>query len=216
MKPAVLRFAAPVFLLFAVAVFLHFYGGTDVIPTRTVFALFPYELGPWSGTDLAIDPEELDVLKPTDYLSRDYVTKDDRDPHISLFIPYFASQRTGDAIHSPQNCVPGAGWTPVESIHVTLSLPGHGPFPVTRYIVAKGDERDMVLYWYWAHDRGVASEYWAKYYLVADSMRMHRSDGALVRIITPMYSGETAETAEQRLLPFAAQVVPLLGDYIPR
>jgi EpsI family protein len=104
----------------------------------------------------------------------------------------------------------------VESSRVTLSLPGHSPFPANRYVIAKGDSRQLVLYWYWAHDRGVASEYWAKFYLVADSMRMNRSDGALVRITTPMYSGETAEAAQQRLLPFASDVAPLLDNYIPR
>jgi EpsI family protein len=74
----------------------------------------------------------------------------------------------------------------------------------------------LVLYWYWAHDRGVASEYWAKVYLVADAMRMNCSDGALVRIMTEMFPGETAETAQQRIAPFASRIVPLLNDYIPR
>jgi EpsI family protein len=74
----------------------------------------------------------------------------------------------------------------------------------------------LVLYWFWAHDRGVASEYWAKYYVIADSIRTNRSDGALVRIITDMYPGETVEAAQQRILPFAARVVPLLNDYVPR
>jgi EpsI family protein len=83
-------------------------------------------------------------------------------------------------------------------------------------VIAKGDARQLVLYWYWAHDRGVASEYWAKIYLVTDSMRLNRSDGALVRIITPMSAGETTEAAEQRLLPVAGQIVPLLDSYIPR
>lgn len=73
-----------------------------------------------------------------------------------------------------------------------------------------------MLYWFWAHDRGVASEYWAKYYVIADSIRTNRSDGALVRIITDMYPGETVEAAQQRILPFAARVVPLLNDYVPR
>ena len=73
-----------------------------------------------------------------------------------------------------------------------------------------------MLYWYWAHDRGVASEYWAKFYLVTDSIKMNRSDGALVRITLPMYPGESSDAAEQRLLPFTSDVAPLLDDYIPR
>ena len=97
-----------------------------------------------------------------------------------------------------------------------MSLPGHAPFPANRYVISKGDARRLVLYWYWAHDRGVASEYWAKFYLVKDAIRMNRSDGALVRFVTPMLPGETPDAAEQRLLLFASDVVPLLDDYIPR
>jgi EpsI family protein len=73
-----------------------------------------------------------------------------------------------------------------------------------------------VIYWFWAHNRGVASEYWAKYYLVADSLRMNRSDGAMLRIASPMYPGETADQAEQRLLPFINSVLPLQNEFIPR
>jgi EpsI family protein len=95
-------------------------------------------------------------------------------------------------------------------------MPGHAPFPANRYVIAKGDSKQVVLYWYWAHDRGVASEYWAKYYLVADSIKMNRSDGSLVRITTTLEPGETADAAQQRLLPFVNDVVPQLDGYIPR
>jgi EpsI family protein len=87
---------------------------------------------------------------------------------------------------------------------------------VNRYVIAKGDERQVVLYWYWAHDRALASEYWAKFYLVADSIRLNRSDGSLVRVITPLPRGETVEAAQQRLLSFTRNVVPQLDRYIPR
>jgi EpsI family protein len=83
-------------------------------------------------------------------------------------------------------------------------------------VIARGDARQLVLYWYWAHNRGVASEYWAKYYLVADSIRMNRSDGSLVRLMTDMMPGEGVDAAMQRTLPFADQVLPLMNDYIPR
>jgi len=121
-----------------------------------------------------------------------------------------------DTIHSPKNCLPGSGWSPIESRPITLSMPGHAPFPANRYVIAQGDSRRVVLYWYWAHNRGVASEYWAKYYLVADSIKMNRSDGSLVRITTPLSPGETADHAEQRLHPFVSDVLPLLETYIPR
>ena len=236
MTGSTLRFLIAAFLIASVAVFLQAHTHGETFPPRLPLQSFPDQLGPdplgsWTGTDLAIDKETLDVLGPGDFLLRSYLNRDAAEPGtapsisaqpsstppaIDLFIAYFRSQRTGDTIHSPKNCLPGAGWAPVETSRITLSLAGHPPFPANRYIIAKGDARDIVLYWYWAHNRGVASEYWAKYYLVADSIRMNRSDGALVRISASMSPGETPEAAEQRLLPFAAEIVPLLDSYIPR
>jgi EpsI family protein len=139
-----------------------------------------------------------------------------RQPYVDLFVAYFPSQRAGDTIHSPKNCLPGAGWSPVDSTRIQVSVPGHKPFVANRYIIAKGSDRQLVLYWYWAHDRAVASEYWAKFYLVTDSMRLNRSDGSLVRVTTPIGTGEKVETAQQRLLSFAGNVVPIINDYVPR
>jgi EpsI family protein len=110
----------------------------------------------------------------------------------------------------------GTGWAPIENTRIRLSMPGHQPFPVNRYVISKQDARQIVLYWFWAHNRGVASEYWNKYYLVADSIKMNRSDGALIRITSPIQPGETADAAQQRISPFVNSILPLLDDYIPR
>ena len=216
MMASSLRFMLAAALIVSAAIFLQARGRNEVFPPRLPLQSFPMQLSNWTGTDVAIQKDVLEVLGPGDFLLRVYQNPAEKQPFVDLFIAYFPSQRTGDTIHSPKHCLPGAGWLPVESSRITLSLSGHSPFPANRYVIAKGDSRQLVLYWYWAHDRGVASEYWAKFYLVADSMRMNRSDGALVRITTPMYSGETAEAAQQRLLPFASDVAPLLDNYIPR
>jgi EpsI family protein len=138
------------------------------------------------------------------------------EPYVDLFIAYFPTQRAGDTIHSPKNCLPGAGWSPIQNGRVQLSLPGIRPFNANRYIIAKGSDRQMVLYWYLAHDRAVASEYWAKIYLVTDAMRMNRSDGSLIRITTPLLPGEDPNLAQNRLVSFASLVVPGIDKYIPR
>ncbi len=209
------RFLAAALLIAAAAIFLQARARSEVFPPRLTLKQFPAQLDGWTGTDVAIDKEVLDILGPGDFLLRIY-----QDPqktqYTDLFIAYFRSQRAGDTIHSPQHCLPGSGWLPVENQRITLTIPGHEPFPANRYLIAKGDSRQLVLYWFWAHDRGVASEYWAKFYLVADSIKMNRSDGSLVRITTPIYPGETADTAQQRLLPFVGNVGPLLDSYIPR
>jgi EpsI family protein len=213
---ALLRFALAAGLIAVTAILLQARGRTEIVPQHNPLSSFPASLGNWDGTDVSLDKDTLAILGAGDFMERVYQDPSGALPPIDLFLAYFASQRAGDTIHSPQHCLPGAGWNADEKQLITLSFPDHSPFPANRYVISKGESRRLVLYWYWAHDRGVASEYWAKYYLVADAIRMNRSDGALVRITLPMLSGESPEAAEQRILPFASQVVPLLDNYIPR
>ncbi|MFY9910300.1 MAG: exosortase C-terminal domain/associated protein EpsI [Candidatus Sulfotelmatobacter sp.] len=210
------RFAVAAGLIALTAVLLQARGRTEIIPRHLPLSSFPGQLGSWNGTDIALDKDTLAVLGPGDFMERVYQDPSGKLPAVDLFLAYFASQRAGDTIHSPQHCLPGAGWNPEQKQFITVSLHGHAPFPANRYVISKAEARRLVLYWYWAHDRGVASEYWAKFYLVKDAIRMNRSDGALVRITISMLPGEGPEAAEQRALPFASQVVPLLNEYIPR
>lgn len=207
------RFLLVAILLAGTALLLQARSGSEIIPSRTPLSAFPHELNGWTGTDVQLDKEVLDILGPGDFLVRDY-HNDQRS--VALFVAYFASQRAGDTIHSPKNCLPGAGWAPVQADRVEVDVPGHAPFPANRYLIAKGEERQLVLYWYLAHDRVVASEYASKFYLVADSIRMHRSDGSLVRVSTPLERGETIESAQSRLMSFAGSIVPLMNTYVPR
>jgi len=210
------RFAAAALLLLLTAIFLQARSAKEVLPAREDLASLPHQLGPWVGTDIAIPQDVLDILGAGDFLLRVYRNSDTPEPYVDLFIAYFSSQRSGDSIHSPKNCLPGAGWSPVESERVALTLPGHATFPANRYVIAKGEDRMLVLYWYLAHDRAVASEYWAKFYLVADAMRLNRSDGSLLRVTTPLGRGESIEAAQQRLLSLAGNVTPLIDRYVPR
>jgi EpsI family protein len=211
-----LRFVFAMILIVMTAILLQARGRNEIVPQHQLLSNFPAQLGSWNSTDIPMDKDTLAVLGPGDFLERVYEDPSGRMPAVDLFLAYFGSQRTGDTIHSPQHCLPGAGWNPEQKQVVTLALPGHAAFPANLYVISKGDSRRLVLYWYWAHDRGVASEYWAKYYLVADAIRTNRSDGALVRITMPMLPSETPEAAEERMLPFTARVVPLLDSYIPR
>jgi EpsI family protein len=211
-----LRFALAAGLIAVTAILLQARGRTEITPPRLPLSSFPAQLGQWDSTEITLDPKTLEVLGQGDFMERIYRDPQGRLPYIDLFLAYFPSQRTGDTIHSPQHCLPGAGWNPDENVRVTLSLPGHNPFPANRYVISKADQRRLVLYWFWAHDRGVASEYWAKFYLVKDAIRMNRSDGSLVRFVTPMLPGETPDAAQQRVLPFTSAVAPLLDNYIPR
>lgn len=211
-----IRFAVALVLLIGTALFLQARNRGETFPPRKPLASFPEQLGNWSATDVPIGQDIRDVLGPGDFVLRVYRRDDNSQPPTDLFIAYFPSQRAGDTIHSPKNCLPGAGWSPVDSARISLTVPGHAPFPVNRYVIAKGPDRLLVVYWYLAHDRAVASEYWAKIYLVTDSIRMNRSDGSLVRLTTRLMQGESVDAAMARLEPFAGQVVPLLSQYIPQ
>jgi EpsI family protein len=216
MRTSRARFFLAVLLIAGTAIFLHAHNRQENFPPRTPLQAFPLKLGPWQGTDTPIDKDALEVLGNGEFLLRVYQNGEQYQPYVDLFIAYYRSQRAGETPHSPQHCLPGAGWGPVENTRVELSMPGHRPFPVNRYVIAKGDSRQIVLYWFWAHDRGVASEYWNKFYLVADSIRMNRSDGSLVRITSPIQPGESIDAAQQRISPFVNSVLPMLDDYIPR
>lgn len=130
-------------------------------------------------------PDVLQVLGRGQFLNRIY-QQTVGGPDVFFFIAYFPSQRTGDTIHSPKNCIPGAGWAPIESTRISISASSSGALAIqaNRYVIAKGLDRELVLYWYQAHGRVVASEYWAKVFLITDAVRTNRSDGALIRIVT--------------------------------
>jgi len=212
-----LRFILAAVLLAVTAGFLQVRNHAEVIPQHLPLSSFPQQLQDWSGTDIPISQEVLDVLGAGDFLLRVYrKPQQASEPYVDLFVAYFPSQRAGDTIHSPKHCLPGAGWLPVESSRIQISLPGTEPFPANRYVIAKGPDRQLVLYWYLAHGRSVASEYWAKFYLVADSMRLNRSDGSLIRVTTALRADETADAAQQRLLSFASNVVPQIDQYVPQ
>jgi EpsI family protein len=210
------RFALAIALIAMTAVFLQARGRTEVIPSHLPLSSFPAQLANWDSNEIVQDKQTLEVLGPGDFMERVYQDPNAKLPYVDLFLAYFPSQRAGGTPHSPQHCLPGAGWNPEENVRVTLSLPGHAPFPANRYVISKGDQRRLVLYWFWAHDRGVASEYWAKFYLVKDAIGMNRSDGSLVRFVTPLLPGETPDAAQERILPFTSAVVPMLDNYIPR
>jgi EpsI family protein len=210
------RFAVAVILLFATAAGLQAHSHNEVFPPREPLSSLPKQMQSWTGTDEALDQQTLAILGPGEFLLRDYVNAKKLQPEINLYIAYFPTQKAGDTIHSPNHCLPGAGWIPVRNEVVQITRPDGSSFPANRYLGSKGGERQLALYWFQAHGRVVASDWKAKYYLVDDSIHMNRSDGGLVRLMTPMLEGESADAAQARLMQLGSQVLPLLDNYIPR
>ena len=187
----------------------------EVLPPHDSLRNFPLAFANWQGRDIPISRDVLDSLGPGDFLARNYFNSSQREA-ANLFIAFFPSQRQGDTIHSPKNCLPGAGWVPTESTRIWMDLQNGRKIEVNRYLLEKEGERALVLYWYQAHGKVTPSEYAAKYRLVADSIVMNRSDGALVRIATGLKEGESSSEAEARAVRFAEAALPLLDRYIPR
>jgi EpsI family protein len=170
---------------------------------------FPMAVADWTGHRLpALDPEVSRVLGADQYLNRRYA-RSSGSP-VDLFVAYYHSQRQGDAIHSPRNCLPGAGWQPVASSTVALPLSEGAAATVNRQVIEKGAERRIIFYWYQGRGRIVASEYANKAWLMFDAVRSGRSDGALVRAMT-----DATEEAEQGARAFLARALPPLSQALP-
>lgn len=207
-----IRAALVLVLIAGAGIYASTAGSAEAPVERAPFDELPTRLGAWRGLDT--EPFADDVLAQLgvdDYVNRHYVDGESG-ALVALYAGYYASQRQGDTIHSPRNCLPGAGWRPVESGRVTLGGPA-GPVDVNRYVIAKGLSRQVVLYWYQGRGRIVAGEYTNKALLMLDAARLGRSHGGLVRLITPVTAGADAATAT--LTAFANDLLPHLPRHLP-
>jgi EpsI family protein len=210
------RFAVVVLLLAGTGIFQHVRARNVSAPPRATLASFPLQLGEWIGTDIPIPAETLKKLDRGEFLLRDYQDQHRKGAGVDLYLAYFPNQRAGLRRHSPEDCLAGSGWSTLESSTTTLSLPGYAPFPANRYLITKGPDRQLVFFWFWGRGRGVASEDWADFYLVFDSLRLNRNDDALIRLNTPLAPDEDPDAGQRRLLSFAQQVSPIVDRYVPR
>ncbi|HZI48506.1 MAG TPA: EpsI family protein [Pyrinomonadaceae bacterium] len=174
---------------------------------------FPQTIGAWqkTGNDQILDDETLKVLRASDYLLRDFRKSDGQSAN--LYVGYYASQRTGATYHSPLNCLPGSGWTLSEPGKAAIALPNGSSFVANKYVIQNGDYKSLMVYWYQGRGRNVASEYWGKVYTVFDSVRLRRSDGAMVRVTVPIRDSEAA--AEQTAIEFASTASGVLPEFVP-
>jgi EpsI family protein len=219
------RFWTIIVLLTATFFILNHRGDVDHIPASEPLNQLPETIGRWTGRDLPLDDETLAVLGKGDFLNRLYTDQypagsvqaegSGTNLPVSLFIGYFASQRTGQTMHSPQNCLPGAGWTFDSQRYVNIQDINGKNYNVGEYVISNGEAKQFVIYWYQAHGRSIPNEYKAKVYMVTDAIRMNRTDGALVRVITPIVSSESLASARARALQFTSQMVPFLPRFIP-
>ncbi len=187
--------------------------GEEVFPHKP-FSTFPKTIGEWNGKESFFDRKIYEILGVDDSILCNYATGDGR--AVQLYVGFYQSQKEGDLIHSPKNCMPGAGWGIVESSLEEVEAPGTetGKITVIKLLLQNGPAKQMVLYWFQSRGRIISSEYLQKIYLVLDSISRHRTDGSFVRLITPVAGGDE-EKALEVLKGFTRQVFPLLNAFIP-
>jgi EpsI family protein len=179
------------------AAFFYGFSRAEKAPYHQPLANFSLANSNWKvSQELEIDKESLAVLNADDILSRAYVNQNNGEM-ATLFVAYFSTQRTGKAPHSPKNCLPGSGWVASQSGVVDIDISGQTePIRVNEYVVSRGNNESVVLYWYQSHNRIVASEYSAKIYTVLDSIHYDRSDTALVRVVVNVRNGNRQQALE--------------------
>ena len=200
-------------LLIVQAALLHRSEREEYLPEIKPMSGFPVDLRGWHFfQEAVVEPEIHDFLRADDLLSRVYVDASGKHG-ANLFVAAFRTLSTGAAPHSPKNCLPGGGWTPLLADEMTLDVGDH-PITVNRYVVARGEERSLVLYWYQSRDRVVASEYRAKLFSIADAIRWNRTDTALVRVVVPMRDDDRGQ-ATATAVDFVKAFFEPLRSFLP-
>ena len=174
---------------------------------------FPTQIDTWSrlGADTQLDEPTMKVLRASDYLLRDYRRTDG--VQANLYVGYYASQKDGATFHSPLNCLPGSGWTLTEPAKRTITTPQGFSFQANQYVIQNGSQRVAMIYWYQGRGRTVVSEYWGKIYTVIDSVRLRRSDAAMIRVTVPIVSANA--TSLDAAVELAGKASEQLAEFVP-
>ena len=184
----------------------------EAVVARQPLLDLPFTLGAWTGEEQPLQKEIVQAVGVSDYANRTYTQL--AGLPVQLYVGYYASQRTGDTIHSPKNCLPGAGWDPIRSGYATIPLASGRKIVVNEYVIQQDQNKQLVFYWYQGRGRVIASEYVGKFWMVADAISRNRTDAALVRLVTPMNDGE--DKARARLVSFTQILFPSLDKLIPK
>lgn len=182
---------------------------------REPLVVFPKLVGAWSaGPSEVLDPRVERTLGADDYFGASFASPDETAP-VNLFIAYYLDQTDGSGIHSPEACIPAGGWEVSHWRRVRLRLLDGSEVEANRAVIQRGVSRQLVYFWFDLRGQRIASSYRAKVLNMRDMLAMGRSDGALVRVITPMPPAEPDSEADARLQRFVAEIAPILPRYIP-
>ena len=189
----------------------------ELVPDRIRFSHFPLQFDDWRGVEVSMGQDYIDALKFDDYIIGNYSRLGDAFP-VNFYVAYYASQRKGASVHSPKSCIPGDGWRigdfQQREITGIKTIAGQ-PFSVNRAIISKGEQKQLVYYWFQQRGRVMTNEYLVKWYLFWDALTRHRTDGALVRLVIPVKGENNITETEQQLDAFLLGVLPKLNKFVP-
>lgn len=214
--------------------FLNYFSHGKNIPLNKPFSTFPKQIGEWTGKEEHFDQKIYDMLGVDDSIVCNYSAPNGSAPNysapngshhndsrIELYVGFYRSQRKGDIIHSPKNCMPGAGWNFTKTEKISINIKAHQQqnirqqnITVNNILLQNGPEKLVMFYWYQGRGRFMTSEYAQKIYLVTDSITRHRTDESFVRLLAPVTNGNEEETV-RHLRDFTTLILPLLQEYIP-
>lgn len=209
------------FVILGLNAYVYWYMGRDeIIPPRVEFSQFPDQFGDWRCYNRDEIPEEIIAnLQVTDYISCAFINEKKR-TSTHLYIGYHERQtrdrKTGRAavIHPPEHCLPGSGWDIVDAKIVPIDIGTDRVGEAKRFVIAKGNHRSLVYFWYHSRGHVIARNYEKILWMFLDRARRGRSDGSLVRFTIPIEHGDI-ESAEASFQELASSITPLLSDFIP-
>ena len=183
-------------------------------PDREPLVFFPLQFGDMTARTQTLDSEIRRILAADDYLSAAF-SDGTGAPPVDLFMAYYHSQTDGSGIHSPEVCIPAGGWEVSRWERVPVTLDSGVTVTVNRATIQQGINLQIVYFWFEQRGRRLTSDYAAKIYTVMDSLTMGRSDGGLVRLITPVSGPDGEAAADERLRSFMEYLVPALPRFMP-
>ena len=210
-RPSAIRWSITAAILLCAFVLLQTMSHGEATVARQPLHDLSYVLGAWTGREVPLQEDVVKAVGVSDYTNRVY--SQPAEVPVQLYVGYYASQRSGDTIHSPKNCLPGSGWDPIHSGYAMVTVPSGRNIVVNEYVIQQDQNKQLVFYWYQGRGRVIASEYAGKFWMVSDAIARNRTDGSLVRLVTPMNDGEAK--ARARLMSFTQTLFQPLDELIP-
>ncbi len=209
------QFIVAILLLGATAVIAQTVNFREEVPIARSFSKFPLRVGVWTGQLQSMHQKFIDELDLSDYIIVNF--RDGSSPSVNFYTAYYESQRKGESIHSPASCLPGSGWEFQQAGRTDVPISEDGRrMPVNRAVMRNAGYKQLSYYWFPMRGRTLTNVWEMKFYNFWDALTQQRTDGALVRLITPISANETIDDADARLQAFTRELVSVLEEFLPQ